>query len=516
MSEEKKIEETSAVSLENGKDVLLKIRHLNKSFGITKAVQDVSFDVNRAEIHALIGENGSGKSTLTNMLTGIYTIDSGTFELDGKEVHPENQVAANDEGISIIVQELGTLSGLTVAENIFLGHEDRFVKHGIKNTKAMIKEANEYLKEYGFERIHAGDMIDDYNFEDRKLVEIVKATYFNPKIVVVDETTTALSQEGREELYKVMYRLRDRGASIIFISHDLQEVIDMSDTITVLRDGVYIKTLPSKGITESDLRTLMVGREVTGNYYRPDYGEKVPEDVVLSVKNVSVPGLISDINFDLHKGEILGFGGLSESGMHEIGKAVFGASFDREGSVTLADGTKINDIPTAIKHSIAYTSKDRDNESVVLNQSILDNICLPSLDDLSNKFGLLSDKKLHEFADKNAQQMSVKMVNVDQFVSDLSGGNKQKVVLARWIGKDSDIVVLDSPTRGIDIKVKQDIYQLMDRMRKSGKSIIMISEELMELIGMCDRIIIMKDGKISGEIERREGLKENDLISMMV
>ena len=483
MSEEKKIEETSAVSLENGKDVLLKIRHLNKSFGITKAVQDVSFDVNRAEIHALIGENGSGKSTLTNMLTGIYTIDSGTFELDGKEVHPENQVAANDEGISIIVQELGTLSGLTVAENIFLGHEDRFVKHGIKNTKAMIKEANEYLKEYGFERIHAGDMIDDYNFEDRKLVEIVKATYFNPKI---------------------------------FISHDLQEVIDMSDTITVLRDGVYIKTLPSKGITENDLRTLMVGREVTGNYYRPDYGEKVPEDVVLSVKNVSVPGLISDINFDLHKGEILGFGGLSESGMHEIGKAVFGASFDREGSVTLADGTKINDIPTAIKHSIAYTSKDRDNESVVLNQSILDNICLPSLDDLSNKFGLLSDKKLHEFADKNAQQMSVKMVNVDQFVSDLSGGNKQKVVLARWIGKDSDIVVLDSPTRGIDIKVKQDIYQLMDRMRKSGKSIIMISEELMELIGMCDRIIIMKDGKISGEIERREGLKENDLISMMV
>ena len=224
---------------------------------------------------------------------------------------------------------------------------------------------------------------------------------------------------------------------------------------------------------------------------------------------MTVPGLIEDVSFDLHKGEILGFGGLSESGMHEIGKAIFGASYDRTGTVQLADGTQINDIPGAIKHSIAYTSKDRDNESVVLNQSIGDNICLPSLDSLANKLHLLSDKKLREFSNQFAKQMSVKMVNVNQFVSELSGGNKQKVVLARWIGKDSDIVVLDSPTRGIDIKVKQDIYQLMNQ-------IIMISEELMELIGMCDRIIIMKDGKISGELERDEAMDENSLITMMV
>ena len=234
------------------------------------------------------------------------------------------------------------------------------------------------------------------------------------------------------------------------------------------------------------------------------------------MKDVSVPGLLNKLDFELHKGEILGFGGLSESGMHEVGKAIFGASYDRTGSVKLSDGTEINDIPTAIQHSIAYTSKDRDNESVVLNQSIMDNICLPSLDELADKRHMLSDKKLRDFADKFAKDMSVKMVNVDQFVSDLSGGNKQKVVLARWIGKDSDIVVLDSPTRGIDIKVKQDIYQLMDRMRKAGKSIIMISEELMELIGMCDRIIIMKDGMINGQIERSESLDENNLITMMV
>ena len=480
-------------------EVRLQVQNLCKTFGITKAVQNVSFNINKGEVHALIGENGSGKSTLTNMLTGIYSIDSGHFILDGKEVHPKNQVEANNEGISIIVQELGTLSGLTVAENIFLGHEDRFVKFGIKNTGAMNRQAQELLNKYGFNRIRANAMVDDYNFEDRKLVEIVKATYFNPKIVVIDETTTALSQEGREELYKHMNRIRAEGNTIIFISHDLPEILRLSDTITVLRDGVYIDTVKSSDIDEEGLKKLMVGREVTGDYYRADYGEPISDEVVMTVKNVTVPGLIKNINFELHKGEILGFGGLSESGMHEIGKACFGASFDREGTVVLADGTHIDNIPTAIHHSIAYTSKDRDNESVVMNQGIGDNICLPSLDALKNGVGLLSDRKMKDFANEYAKEMSVKMVNTDQFVSDLSGGNKQKVVLARWIGKDSDILVLDSPTRGIDIKVKQDIYQLMDRMRKSGKSIIMISEELMELIGMCDRIIIMKDGEISGE-----------------
>ena len=497
-------------------EIRLQVKNVCKSFGITKALQDVSFNVNKGEVHALIGENGSGKSTLTNSLTGIYQKDSGSFILDGKEIAPKNQVEANLEGVSIIVQELGTLDGLTVAENIFLGHEDMFVKMGIKNTNAMNRRANELLKQYGFERIKASDMIENYNFEDRKLVEIVKATYFGPKIVVIDETTTALSQEGREELYKHMNRIREEGNTVIFISHDLPEILRLSDTITVLRDGVYIDTVKSKDIDEEGLKKLMVGREVTGDYYRADYGEKVSDEVVMSVRNVTVPGSIYDVSFDLHKGEILGFGGLSESGMHEVGKACFGASFDREGSVTLADGTAINDIPTAIHHSIAYTSKDRDNESIVMNQSIGDNICLPSLDELANNMHVLSDRKLKEFSNKYAKEMSTKMVSVDQFVSDLSGGNKQKVVLARWVGKDSDILVLDSPTRGIDIKVKQDIYQLMDRMRKSGKSIILISEELMELIGMSDRIIIMKDGRMSNELLRDPNMDENSLIASMV
>ena len=498
-------------------EVRLQVRNISKHFGITRALNNISFDINKGEVHALIGENGSGKSTMTNMLTGIYPMETGKFILDGEEVHSKNQVDANNHGISIIVQELGTLSGLTVAENIFLGHEDRFIKAGFRNTKAMNDEANRLLHEYGFDHIKANLLVDEYNFEDRKLIEIVKATYFHPKIVVVDETTTALSQEGREELYKHMNRIRDEGNTIIFISHDLSEILDKSDTITVLRDGEYIDTVKSKDVNEDDLKRLMVGSEVTGKYYRNDYDEKVSDEVVLSVKHVTVPGLIKDVSFDLHRGEILGFGGLSESGMHEIGKAIFGASYDREGEVVLADGTHINDIPTAIKHSIAYTSKDRDNESIVLNQSIRDNIAIPSLDNLTiGKSKFLSWSKIKKFANEYAKEMSVKMVNTDQFVSELSGGNKQKVVLARWIGKGSDIVVLDSPTRGIDIKVKQDIYQLMDQMRKDGKSIIMISEELMELIGMCDRIIIMKDGALKGQLPRSRELNENSLISMMV
>ena len=449
------------------------------------------------------------------MLCGIYTIGGGTFTLDGKELHCRNQVEANNEGVAIIVQEMGTLSGLTVAENIFLGHEEPFMHMGIKDTRAMNKEAQRLLNEYGFGRIKAGDMIDHYNFEDRKLVEIVKATYMKPKILVIDETTTALSQNGRLELYKIMDAIRADGRSVIFISHDLNEVLTHTDTISILRDGEYIDTVKTKDMTEDDLKRLMVGREIGSAYYRTDYGEPISDEVVLSVKDVSVPGQISHVTFDLHKGEILGFGGLSECGMHEVGKAIFSASWDRSGSVTLADGTQINDIPTAIKHSIAYASKDRDNESIILNESIRNNVILPSIDDLANH-GILSGKKLTAFADKYAKDMQTKMQNVGQFVSDLSGGNKQKVVLARWIGKGSDILVLDSPTRGIDVKVKQAIYALMAELRKQGKSIIMISEEIPELLGMADRIIVMKDGAFSGEFMRDPSLSEEDLIAKMV
>ncbi len=497
------------------KKTLLVAEHIDKRFGSTHAVNDVSLNIAAGEVRALIGENGSGKSTFCQMLCGIYTIGGGKFTLDGQELHIKNQVEANDAGISIIVQEMGTLSGLTVAENIYLGHEDPFVHMGVKDTRAMNREAQKLLDDYGFGRIKAGAMIDRYNFEDRKLVEIVKATYMKPKILVIDETTTALSQNGRLELYKIMDAVRADGRSVIFISHDLGEVLTHSNTVSILRDGEYIDTVNAADVTEDDLKRLMVGREIGSAYYRTDYGTPVSGEVVLSVKGVSVPGEITDVSFDLHRGEILGFGGLSECGMHEVGKAIFGASWDRTGSVTLADGTAVNDIPTAIKHSIAYTSKDRDNESIIINESIRNNVVLPSIDDLANH-GLLSGRKLTRFAKEHADQMQTKMQGVSQFVSDLSGGNKQKVVLARWLGKGSDILVLDSPTRGIDVKVKQAIYALMADMQKQGRSIIMISEEIPELLGMADRILVMKDGRINGEFLRDPALSEEDLIAKMV
>ena len=497
------------------KKTLLIAEHINKRFGITHAVNDVSLTIAAGEIRGLIGENGSGKSTFSQMLCGIYSIGGGTFTLDGQPLHIRNQVEANNAGISIIVQEMGTLSGLTVAENIFLGHEEPFMRHGVKNSRAMNREAQRLLDEYGFGRIKAGVMIDHYNFEDRKLVEIVKATYMKPKILVIDETTTALSQNGRVELYKIMDAIRADGRSVIFISHDLGEVLTHTDTVSVLRDGEFIDTVNAADVTEDDLKRLMVGREIGSAYYRTDYGTPVSDEVVLTVKNVTVLGEIQDVSFALHRGEILGFGGLSECGMHEVGKAIFGASWNRTGSVTLSDGTQINDIPTAISHSVAYASKDRDNESIILNESIRNNVVLPSLEELSSH-KLLFGPKLTRFADTYATQMQTKMQNVKQFVSDLSGGNKQKVVLARWIGKNSDILVLDSPTRGIDVKVKQAIYALMQELKEKGKSIIMISEEIPELLGMSDRIFVMKDGRISGEFLRSPELNEEDLIKKMV
>ena len=496
-------------------EVILKAEKINKHFGITHAVSDLSFELYSGEIHGLIGENGSGKSTFSSMLCGIYTISSGSFNLMGKEIRPKNQVEANKMGISIIVQEMGTLPGLTVAENIFLGEEEKFMHGIVKDSNAMNKEAQRLLDSYGFTNIKASKMIDHYSFEERKLVEIVKATYFNPKNLVVDETTTALSHDGRQELFKVMNKTREMGSTVIFISHDLDEVLEHTDRISVLRDGVLVKTVNTKDVTTDDLKREMVGRELDNKYYRTDYDEPVSDEVVLSLKDLNVPGEFEDINLELHKGEILGIGGLSECGMHEIGKAIFGASYNRSGKVTLSDGYEIKDIPGAIKHSIAYASKDRDNESIVIADTIGENIILPSMDDLSKK-GFLNLSALDEFALKYARQMSTKMTGIKQYVFELSGGNKQKVVLARWIGKDSDILILDSPTRGIDVRVKADIYTLMTELKKQGKSIIMISEELPELLGMSDRIFIMKDGKFNGEFKRSRELGEKDLIAKMI
>ena len=292
--------------------VLLHAENIDKNFGVTHAIDHVTLDFYEGEVHALIGENGSGKSTFTSCLTGIYHKDTGTFTLNGKEVNAKNQVDGNYQGVAIIVQEIGTLSGLTVAENIFLGKEDEYTSAGVKHTKSMNKKAQELLDAYGFGYIKATDIIDKYNFEDRKLIEIVKATHFKPQVLVVDETTTALGEKGRKELFKVMRKTKEDGRCVIFISHDLDEVIEQSDNISVLRDGVLIDTVKSEGVNTDDLKKLMVGREMSNNYYRSDYGEEVSDEVVLKGENLTVKGEIENFSIELHKGEIIGIAGLSE------------------------------------------------------------------------------------------------------------------------------------------------------------------------------------------------------------
>lgn len=497
-------------------EVLIHVQNLCKTYGSTKAVNDVTFDILKGEIRGLIGENGSGKSTLVSMLAGINQITSGAIYLEGKEFTPKHQVEANDKGISIILQEMATIGGLSVADNIFFGHEDKFIKFGIKNIKRMNTQADKYLKEFDFKNIHAGDDISLYNFEQRKLVEMVRAAYYNPKLVIIDETTTALSHNGREELYKLMKKVRAMGNTVIFISHDLQEVIKSCNSITIFRDGRYVDTVQNKDLKEEDLKSLMVGREISNKYYREDYDVTVSNEVVMQVKAVSLSNKLSNINLELHSGEILGLGGLSESGLHEIGKVIFGAEVPDKGQVILPKkNINIKSIKQAIEYGIGYISKNRDEEALMNNSSIKDNICISCMNKLQTH-GFISPKKEYEFADTHVKKLDLKMESVEQLVSSLSGGNKQKVALTKWLSRNSDILVLDSPTRGIDIMVKSKIYRIMEELKAEGKSIIMISEELMELIGMSDRVIVFKDGEVSGEFLRDEALCEDMIIQKMI
>jgi len=498
------------------KDVIFKIENLSKTFITTKALNDVSFEIYRGEVRGLIGENGSGKSTLVSLISGIIKPDKGRMVFNGKDHMPKDLLDANQSGISIIVQEMSTIDGLTVAENIFLGNEKEFVSGGIINKKKMNDKAKRLLEQYDVSNIDTSLDVSLFSFEERKMVELVKSVYFRPSIFIVDETTTALSQKGREKLFEIIKDLRDQGSSIIFITHDLEELIGICDTITVLRDGRFIDTIENEHVTEDDLKKLMVGRELEHKYYREDYGEYVMTEPVLEVRNVGILRVLNNISFDLHKGEILGIGGLTNSGMHELGKVIFGAEKAQSGIVKhVKSGNTIHNIREAIANGMGYVSKNRDQEALILLASIKDNICLPSLEALSRKFHISGEKE-RKFALTGAEKLNVKMSSIEQFTLFLSGGNKQKVVLAKWISRGSDILVLDCPTRGIDVMVKASIYDLMQKLKESGKSIIMISEEILELIGMCDRVIILKDGEISGEFNRSRDLSEETIIKYMI
>lgn len=492
----------------------LRVEKLSKSFGITRALNEVSLQLEYGQILGLIGENGSGKSTLASIVARMQFEDSGEIIFEGKPYNPGTSVEANRLGICMIMQEKGTFEKMSVARNIFIGKEDMFQKAGLINNKKMTAEAREALTEIEAGHIPAHISLGRLSFEDRKLVELARAMYEKPRVLIVDETTTALSKSGREILYKIMKRMKLEGKSVIFITHDIEEMIEICDKISVLRDGVYVGSLEKAEFEALRIKNMMVGRAVAENYYRPDMISSTDEAPALFIDSVT-SGILKNVRLEIRKGEILGIGGLTDSGMHELGKIAFGAVKPEAGEVRSPAGVSITNPKIAMRERVAYISKDRDQESLMVSASIKDNISLPSYDKLKTGI-LISPVKERAFARKWAGELNVKMQGTEQYVTELSGGNKQKVALAKWLGFGADIFILDCPTRGIDIGVKENIYNLMMELRKQGKSILLISEEMTEIIGMSDRVVTLKNGEVSGEFKREENLTEAHLIEYII
>jgi len=497
-------------------ELLLSAKRISKAFGPTRALVNVDLQVFRGEIRGLIGENGSGKSTFSSIVAGAQFADSGSFEFKGKPFAPKNMVDAQDHGVSMIIQEMGTIGNISVAANIFTGRLERFSKFGFVDFAALNTQANELLKSIGAGDIQAEMITNTLNFEDRKIIEIARAMVANPDLLIVDETTTALAHKGREILYKLIERLHEQNKAVLFISHDLNELMEVCNTITVLRDGKLIDTLDMDQVTIDKMRMLMVGRELSGSYFREDFNCDYSEEVILEAKQITF-GPFENFDLQLHKGEILGIAGLASCGMHELGRVLFGIEKPITGAVTLKKtNTAVKNPSVATKNRMAYVSKERDKEALMLNASIQDNVVLPSLKKLSGPLGYISKRSEKQLAEKQVETLRIKCRDEKQRCTELSGGNKQKVVFSKWLAKESDVFILDCPTRGIDVGVKAAMYRLMEDLKAQGKSIVMISEELLEIIGMSDRILAIKDGKIQAELKRNERLSEEEIIKYII
>lgn len=499
-------------------NLLLLAQNVNKSFGPTRALIDVDICIKRGEIRGLIGENGSGKSTLASIIAGAQREDSGNFVLKGASYRPKNMVDAQHHGVSMIIQEAGTIGGISVAANIFTGRLEQFEKFGLLRWKKINAEADKILHDIGAPELRGNMLIDELNFEDRKIVEVARAMSTNPDLLIVDETTTALATKGRNIIYRLIERIHRENKAVLFISHDLDELMKVCNTITVLRDGVIIDTLDRNNMSIGLMRRLMVGRELAGAYYREDYDGRSTDEVVLEAKRISLRPYFKNIDLKLHKGEILGLGGLSDCGMHEIGKVLFGIDKPLTGEVVLTQkNIRVRDSVTAVNNNMGYVSKDRDKESIILTASIQSNVVLPSLRKMRKRLtGYISRRSEKELTGRQIKTMSIKCRSGKQLVKELSGGNKQKVVFTKWLGTDSDILILDCPTRGIDVGVKADMYKLMMELKRQGKAIVMISEELLELIGMSDRIMLFRNGMFTKEFMRSPSLNERDIIEHII
>ena len=485
-------------------DIILTMKDIDKSFPGVHALDHVNFEVRKGEVHALMGENGAGKSTLMKVLTGIYTKDSGSIVYEGKEVEFHNTRDAQEQGIVIVHQELNMLGHLTVAQNIFIGRE---FKKGIRiDDKKMNEEAEKLFKRLNID-IDPAEMMGNLTVGKQQMCEIAKAISHEAKVIIFDEPSAALTEAEIEELFKIIRDLRKQQLGIVYISHRMDEIKVITDRVTVMRDGTYVGTLITNDCTKDDIINMMVGRVI---YEDPKTESSVAKDapIVLKVENLNAGRMVQDVSFELRKGEILGFSGLMGAGRTETARAIFGADPKTSGTITI-NGKKveINSPEDAVKCGIGYLSEDRKRYGIVVQKSVAENSTMATMENFVK--GLFINKKAeNKVAQDYVDSLATKTPGVDQLVVNLSGGNQQKVVIAKWLIRNCDVLIFDEPTRGIDVGAKNEIYKLMNRLAEEGKSIIMISSEMTEILRMSDRIVVMCEGRKTGEIDISEASQE--------
>ncbi|TFB12943.1 sugar ABC transporter ATP-binding protein [Filobacillus milosensis] len=482
---------------------LIEMKGISKSFVGNKVLDNVNFEVRAGEVHALLGENGAGKSTLMKILTGIYQRDEGEVLVKGEPVHFQSANDSEKKGIAVIHQELNIIPYLTVMENMFLGREIKYGKTGFINKKRMVQKTKEYLDQLGVE-INPLAKAKELSVGQQQMVEIAKALSLNAEVIVMDEPTAALTDREIERLFNVVEKLREQGVGIVYISHRMEEIFKICDRISVLRDGEYIGTREVENVEYDEIISMLVGREL-GTLF-PERDTKVGQ-VRLKVENLS-SDMFNDISFEVKEGEILGVAGLMGAGRSEIMQALFGYR-DLENGKIYIDGqeTKIKKPLDAIKAGIGFVTEDRKEEGLVLTMSVRENFTLTNLKDVSNQ-SIISGQKESQFVNSMISRFNVKTSGMEQEVKSLSGGNQQKIVIGKWLGINPKILILDEPTRGVDVGAKKEIYQIMNELTEQGVSIIMISSELPEVLGMSDRIMVIHEGQIGAELNRDEADQE--------
>ena len=487
-------------------ELLVEMTGISKSFPGVHALDDCRFELHPGEVHALVGENGAGKSTLMKILAGIYRRDAGTIRFKGQEVEIASPRAARDLGISIIHQELNLMGHLTVAQNIFIGREPRGAAPFLLDEKTLNAKAREL-----FETLHVKldprARVSSLAVAQQQMVEIAKALSFSSAVLIMDEPTAALTDTEIDELFRIIRHLRDQGKGIVHISHRLEELKQISNRITVMRDGRFIATVNTADAEIQQIISMMVGRTVFEA--TPELPEQRDPNVVLEVKGLNLGRQVRDINFSLHRGEILGIAGLVGAGRTEVVRAIFAADRPESGQVTMnGKPVVIHEPSDAVHHGIAYLSEDRKRYGLALGMDVELNTVLASLRRFANGFGWVRTGATRKQALEQVQALAIKTPSIRQRVKNLSGGNQQKVVIAKWLTADTDILIFDEPTRGIDVGAKSEIYRLLNDLAKQGKSIIMISSELPEVLRMSHRILVMCEGRITGELSSAEATQE--------